>query len=92
MFDSDEKVSDEESANPSEREQLIANALAEYVDQESRGVTVALDEFCGTHPDLEPELRHQIQALDQIDTVLQFDTQLAHSEHDDAQETEKDTP
>jgi predicted Ser/Thr protein kinase len=92
MFDSDEKVSDKESANPSEREQLIANALAEYVDQESRGVTVALDEFCGTHPDLEPELRHQIQALDQIDTVLQFDTQLAHSEHDAAQETEKDTP
>ena len=92
MIDPDEKLSEEESSNPSEREQLIANAVAEYVDQESRGVTIALEEFCGTHPDLEPDLRQQIEALDLLDTVLQFDTQLARGEHDAAQETERANP
>jgi len=92
MLDPDEKVSEEESANPSEREQLIANAVAAYLDQESRGVTVALEEFCGIHPDLQPDLRDQIQALDQIDTVLQFDTHLARAERVTAPEAERATP
>jgi predicted Ser/Thr protein kinase len=89
MLEPDEKISEEESASPSEREQSIANAVAAYLDQESRGVTIALEEFCGKHPDLEPDLGDQIRALDQIDTVLQFDTQLARAERDPAHETEQ---
>jgi len=52
------------------REQLIANAVAAYVDLQLRGEAVDTDAYCRAYPELDPELRAQILALDELDTVL----------------------
>ena len=52
------------------REQLIADAVAAYHDLLLRGETIDPDEYCRDHPDLDPELRAQLLALDEIDAVL----------------------
>jgi predicted Ser/Thr protein kinase len=56
--------------SPSSRERLIAAAVADYLDLQLRGEIVDVDEFCGAHADLQPELRTEIEALEHIDTVL----------------------
>ena len=89
MIEPGENTSEELAEDPevpSEREQAIANAISAYVDLESRGDSTALDEFCRARPDLEPDLRAQIEALDHIDTILQFDEQPSHR-GDDAEQS-----
>jgi len=53
-----------------DREQLIANAVAAYVDLQLQGEAVDTDAYCRAYPELDPELRAQILALDELDTVL----------------------
>src|SRR5215813_388786 len=65
----------EEQDNPdhqpdNDHEQLIANAVAAYADQRLRGEAVDPDAYGRDYPELDPELREQLLALDEIDTVL----------------------
>jgi serine/threonine protein kinase len=59
-----------DSAGRPDREQLIAIAVADYLDFESSGEPIDKDEFCRLHAHLEPDLREQLDALDHIETVL----------------------
>ncbi len=52
------------------REKLVAEALAEFVDLRAQGREIDPDRFCRLHPELEPELRLEIQAASEIDSVL----------------------
>jgi serine/threonine protein kinase len=68
---------DESGGQPvSNREQLVADAVAAYLDRQLRGEEVDTDEYCRDYPELDPELRAQISALDEIDTLLQPDGAL----------------
>ena len=59
---------EEDDASP--RERLIADAIAEYLDLKLRGEVIDAYEFCRVRKELEPELRTEIEALDEIDTIL----------------------
>jgi serine/threonine protein kinase len=66
---------DNSAANPDlqpyrDREQLIANAVAAYADLRLQGEAIEPDAYCRDNPELDPELREQLLALDEIDTVL----------------------
>jgi serine/threonine protein kinase len=54
----------------SDREQLIANAVVAYHDLLLQEETIDPDDYCRGYPELEPELREQLLALDEIETVL----------------------
>ncbi len=54
----------------SDREQLIANAVAAYADLRLQGEAIEPDKYCVENPELDPELREQLLALDELDTVL----------------------
>jgi serine/threonine-protein kinase len=45
------------------KEQLIANALADFLDQHAGGGGIGIDEFCHRHPELAPELREELETL-----------------------------
>jgi serine/threonine protein kinase len=53
-----------------EREQLIANAVAAYLDLQLRGGSIDADSYCRAHPELDPELHVQLIALGEFDTAL----------------------
>jgi Serine/threonine protein kinase len=53
-----------------EREARLAQALAEYNDLRAQGEPVAPDAFCRMHPEIEEELRSQIEAVSQIEDFL----------------------
>ncbi len=64
------------------REQLIANAVAAYVDLQLRGAAIDTEAYCHGYPEIAPELHAQILALDEIDTVLRPDEEgldVSHS-------------
>ena len=52
------------------REQLVAEALAEFLDLRAQGRDVDPDRFCQLHPDLEPELGIELQTVTDIDSIL----------------------
>jgi serine/threonine-protein kinase len=54
-----------------EREQLIANAVAAYHDLLLQGEAIDPGVYCRDYPELDPELRAQLLALSEIDTVLE---------------------
>ncbi len=56
---------------PYDREQLLANALADFLDRLAREETIDIDGFCRNRPHLEPDLRLELQAIFQIDRALQ---------------------
>ncbi len=58
------------SRREAEREQLLANLVARYADSRLRGEAEDPESYCRAYPDLEPELRAQIEALDELDTML----------------------
>jgi serine/threonine protein kinase len=64
----------EEQDNPTQpsrdRERLIADAVAAYHDLRLQGEAIDADEYCRDYPELGLELRAQLFALDEIDTVL----------------------
>lgn len=53
-----------------EREARLAQALAEYNDLRAEGEPVDPDAFCRKHPEIEQELRPQIEAVSQIEDSL----------------------
>jgi hypothetical protein len=53
------------------REQLVANAVADYLDRLAQGETLDIEGFCRMHQGLEPELRDALEAAAGIDAVLQ---------------------
>jgi hypothetical protein len=55
--------------NP-EREVRLAQALAEYNDLRAQGEPVDPDAFCRKHPEIEQELRPQIEVVSQIEDSL----------------------
>jgi hypothetical protein len=64
----------EEQDNPNEpsrdHERLIADAVAAYHDLRLQGEAINADEYCRDYPELDPELRAQLMALDEIDMAL----------------------
>ena len=66
---SDEKnrAQDEEALN---REQLLANAVADYLDLQSHGEPVDVESYCQRHRDLLPELRVELDTIEQIEGML----------------------
>ncbi|HEY8459312.1 MAG TPA: protein kinase [Blastocatellia bacterium] len=57
-------------SHDADREQLIANAVAAYHDMLLQGEIVDPDAYCRDYPELDPELREQLSALDEIDAAL----------------------
>jgi serine/threonine-protein kinase len=53
-----------------EREARLAQALAEYNDLRAQGEPVDPDAFCRKHPEIERELRPQIEVVTQIEDSL----------------------
>ena len=56
-----------------DRERLIADAVAAYNDLRLQEEEVDPDEYCRRHPELDPDLRAQLLALDEIDILLAAD-------------------
>jgi len=52
------------------REQLVAEAIAEFLDLRAQGRDIDPDRFCQLHPDLEPELRIELQTITDLDGIL----------------------
>ncbi|HUI43646.1 MAG TPA: protein kinase [Terriglobia bacterium] len=69
-----EPVSDESGQKTMQdadgREQLVANAVADYLDRLTQGETLDIDGFCRRHPALEPDLRVALEAAQGIDAML----------------------
>jgi serine/threonine protein kinase len=78
------KEPDDTQADPAvpsaiDREQLIANAVAAYHDLLLQGEAIDPDAYCSDYLELDPELREQLLALDEIDTALeQSETPRGH--------------
>ena len=53
------------------REQLVANAVADYLQRLSQGETLDIDGFCRMHQGLEPDLRAALEAAAGIDAMLE---------------------
>jgi hypothetical protein len=51
------------------KEKLIADALAEFLDQRAAGVNFDIDEFCRRYPALEPDLREELDTLVDADSA-----------------------
>jgi len=56
--------------NGSDRDERIAQAIAEFNDLRVSETTVDLDQFVGDYPDLEPDLKDQLLALLKIELLL----------------------
>ncbi len=52
------------------REELVAAALAEFLDLRARGTSVDPDRFCKLHPELEPDLRTELRTVTEIDSLI----------------------
>jgi serine/threonine protein kinase len=65
--DSDRDRVDQEDAA---REQLVANAVADYLDRLSQGETLDIEGFCRMHANLEPDLRSALETAEGIEGIL----------------------
>jgi serine/threonine protein kinase len=52
------------------REQLVAKAVADFLDLRAQGREIDLETFCRLHPDLEGDLRADLETVSGIDQVL----------------------
>ena len=68
LEDADKNVAEEDADG---REQLVADAMAEYLDRLGQGETLDIDGFCRMHQGLEPDLRLALEAAAGIDGMLQ---------------------
>ncbi len=58
------------SERPSDvRERRLAEALAQFLDKQAREEPVDIDGYCEMHPDLEPDLRAQLETLVEVDRL-----------------------
>jgi predicted Ser/Thr protein kinase len=53
------------------REQLVANAVGDYLQRRSQGEALEIDVFCRMHPALEPDLRAALEVSAGIDAMLE---------------------
>ncbi|HLY15583.1 MAG TPA: serine/threonine-protein kinase [Bryobacteraceae bacterium] len=53
-----------------DREELLAQALADFLDRRARAETPTIDGFCRGYPDIAGELRPQLETLAALDDVL----------------------
>lgn len=63
-----------------DRERLVAEAVARFVDQQARGEPVNIGEFCRLHPDLADELRGLLETLTEIDRISEVEEPPAEEE------------
>jgi len=68
LEDSDKDVKQQDAAA---REQLVADAVAEYLDGLAQGATLDVESFCKMHSELEPDLRAGLEMAAGIDAMLQ---------------------
>lgn len=54
-----------------DREQRLAEALADYIDRQAQGEEVDAEEFCRRYPDLASDLREQLEAITQFDRLAE---------------------
>ena len=52
------------------QEQLLANAVADYLDLKARGLTANIDNYCARYPQMGTLLRTELETVDQIDRTL----------------------
>ncbi len=74
VLDSKNAVPDPEepaSGASSDREQRVAQALAEFIDLQSHEEIVDFESFCRARNDLQPELRAILETLLEIDHISQ---------------------
>ena len=64
-----EELRDTAADVPTETEQRIARALADYVDLLSSEDPVNIDSFCGLYPGVEARLRREIETLHEVDIL-----------------------
>ncbi len=61
---------DESDGQEPSREQLLADALAEFLDRDAREQPIPIEEFCRQHPGVAHELQAELQALLEIEQTL----------------------
>src|ERR1035441_2775733 len=52
------------------KEELLAQALADFLDRQARGEAPAIEAFCRDHPEIADELRPQLETLAEIDRAV----------------------
>ncbi len=67
----DFQQNEDKGPSSSERERRLANAVAGYLDVQCQGGETDIEGYCRLHPDLEPDLRIEIETLDQIEHLLE---------------------
>jgi hypothetical protein len=53
-----------------DREELLAQALADFLDRQARDEAPAIDGFCREHPEIAGDLRPQLETLAEIDRAV----------------------
>jgi serine/threonine-protein kinase len=54
----------------SPQEQLVAKAVADFLDHRAQGREIDIETFCRLHPDLESDLRADLETVSDIEQVL----------------------
>jgi serine/threonine-protein kinase len=70
MSESSSHNSETHTGSESESEQLLANAVADYLDLRAREVFVDIDEYCSRYGEIGTLLRSELEAMSQVDQVL----------------------
>src|ERR1039458_9055849 len=52
------------------KEELLAQALADFLDRQAREEAPAIEGFCRDHPEIADELRPQLETLAEIDRAV----------------------
>jgi len=79
--DSSEFSANEE--NGSERDRLISQALADYLDRLSADEFVDADAFCRQHPEIAMELRPLLRSLNKMDEFAETSTGIGRLDEDE---------
>ena len=53
-----------------DKEELLAQALADFLDRQARDEAPAIEGFCREHPEIAGELRPQLETLAEIDRAI----------------------
>jgi serine/threonine protein kinase len=77
MKSRDLEADTEPSSGASDRERLVAGAIADFLDRQSREEPTDAETFYRARPDLLPELQEQIETLVQIDEALNIQSDVS---------------
>jgi len=67
------------------REQLLADAVADYLDRQARGEAPSIESFCRTHGSLAQDLKPLLEALEVIEVTLRPEPPVVPGPHRDSQ-------